>query len=110
MCGKLIASVLASVTAIGTLGISGVVHARSGCEHMNSGAGKLVNSEVTIAQAIAIAEKHMDGEAIGTGREYANGTTVFFVEVLKYGQKRKVIVDLKSGQVGNGVMAGRCDI
>ena len=68
------------------------------------------SARVTIAQAITIAEQYVDGEAVGTERDNADGKPVFYVEVLKYGQKRKVIVDLKSGQVVNDLMAGRCDI
>ena len=107
---KLIAVVLAGAVATSTLVTSGAVYARSGCESADSGTATPASARVTIAQAIAIAEQYVSGEAVGTGREYADGKPVFYVEVLKYGQKRKVIVDLKSGQVVNDVMAGRCDI
>lgn len=107
---KLIAAVLAGAVATSTLGISGAVHAQSGCENADSGVATFASAGVTIAQAITVAEQHVDGEAVGTGREYADSKPVFYVEVLKYGQKRKVIVDLKSGQVVNDIMAGRCDI
>ena len=107
---KLIAVVLAGSVATSMLVASGAVYARSGCERADSGVATFASATVTIAQAITIAEQYVGGEAVGTGREDADGKPVFYVEVLKYGQKRKVIVDLKSGQVVNDIMAGRCNI
>lgn len=96
--------------AIGVLGISGVVYVRGGSGSTNSDAATFVHADMTIAKAIAIAERHMGGDAIGTGREYANGTQVFYVEVSKYGQKRKMIVDLQSGRIRNVAMVGGNDV
>jgi hypothetical protein len=67
-------------------------------------------ADMTIAQAIGIAERYMDGKAIGTGTEIVNGTRIFYVEVMRHGLKRKVIVDLQSWCVVNNGMAGRHDI
>ena len=107
---KSVTVILAGMTAAGALGISGEVYATGECGGADGRTAAFINADTTVAQAIDIAERHVDGKAVGTGTEIVNDTRVFYVEVMKYGQKRKVIVDLQSGRVVNNSIAGRHDI
>ena len=107
---KIITAVLVGTIATGALGIPGKVYAVGKCESADGRVATFIGADMTIAQAIDIAERHMDGKAIGTGTEIVNGTHIFYVEVIRHGLKRKVIVNLQSGCVVNNGMAGRHDI
>ena len=107
---KIVTAILAGMAAAGALGISGEVYATGKCGGADGRTAAFINVDITIAQAIDIAEKHVDGKAVGTGTDIVNDTRNFYVEVMKYGQKRKVIVDLLSGCVVNNTIAGRHDI
>ncbi len=107
---KTATAILVGMIAAGALGTSGKVYATGKCGSADGKTTELVDSGMTIGQAIDVAEKHVDGKAIGTGTDILNGKRVFYVEVMKYGQKRKVIVDLQLGRVVNNSIVGRHDI
>ena len=107
---KIVTAILVGMIAAGAPGISGEVYATGKCGGADGRTAALIDAHITIVQAISIAEKHVDGKAIGTGTEIVDDMRVFYVEVMKYGQKRKVIVDLQSGCVVNNSIAGRHDI
>ncbi len=107
---KIITAVLAGTIVTGALGIPGKVHAVGKCDSADGSVTTFVGADMTIAQAIDIAEKYLDGKAVGTGTEIVDGTRVFYVEVMRHGLKRKVIVDLQFWCVVNNGMAGRHNI
>lgn len=95
-------------TKILTLALAGIfaagaAHAETHDARTNE-AAILANAKVTMVQAIATAEQHTAGKAVGSGIEDQNGTVFFEVEVLKGDQKQKVLVDTQSGQVVNTAM------
>jgi uncharacterized membrane protein YkoI len=104
---KTVTAILAAASA---LDIFGEVYAAGKCGSADGRTMGFINAAVTIAQAIDIAEKHVDGKAIGTGTDIINDERVFYVEVMKHGLRRKVIVDLQSGCVVNNSIAGRYNI
>lgn len=93
---EFIAAVLAVAIATGTLSSA---DARDGPGSADSGAPPFVDAQATVAQAIAAAERHVGGRAIGTGTENVEGVPVFYVDVLRYGWRLRVVVDLHSGRV-----------
>lgn len=95
---KLLSLTLAGVLAAGAFGMVGAVSAKEKDSKTNE-ASIVANAKVTMAQAIATAESQVGGKAVGTGIEDQNGTVAYEVEVLKDGQKHKVLVDTQSGQV-----------
>ena len=101
---KLLNLAMAGVFAASTLGLVGAAMARE-----NGPAASetpiLTNAKVTMSQAIATAESQIGGKAVGAGIEDQNGIVAFEVEILKDGQKHKVLVDTQSGQVVKTAMA-----
>lgn len=107
---RITTAVLSGMIATGALGIPGKVYAVGRCENADGRVATFVGADMTIAQAIDIAEEYIDGKAIGTGTEIVNDTRIFYVEVMRHGLKRKVIVNLKSWCVVNNGLAGRHDV
>jgi uncharacterized membrane protein YkoI len=95
---------MAGVFAASTLGLVGVAMAKENESKTNEMA-IMANAKVTMAQAIATAESQVGGKAVGAGIEDQNGAVAFEVEVLKDGQKHRVLVDTQSGQVVKTAMA-----
>ena len=93
---EFIAAVLAAAIATGT---PSPADARDRPGSADGGATPFVEAQATVAQAIVAAERHVGGRAIGTGTENVEGVPVFYVDVLRYGWKLRVVVDLRSGQV-----------
>jgi uncharacterized membrane protein YkoI len=106
---KLVATVLAGTVAAGTLGLTGALagaaYAKNGRESATDDAAIVANAKVTMTQAIAVAESQVGGKAVGSGIEDQNGTVAFEVEVLKDGQRHKVLIDPQSGQVVKSAVA-----
>src|ERR1700681_4602161 len=95
---KLVTLTVVSVLTAGALGAAVAAHAKDK-ELQTNEAAIMVNAKVTMAQAIATAEQHTGGKAIGTGIEDENGTVLLEVQVLKDNQKHSVLIDPQSGQV-----------
>lgn len=92
---KLLSVAIAGVFAASMLGVA---YAKNNETRTNE-AAVIANAKVTLAQAIVTAEQQVGGKAVGTGIEDQNGTVAFEVEVLKDGQKHKVLVDPQTGQI-----------
>lgn len=101
---KLLNLAMAGVFAASTLGLVGAAMAKENEPKTNETA-IMANAKVTMAQAIATAESQVGGKAVGAGIEDQNGVVAFEVEILKDGQKHKVLVDTQSGQVMKTAMA-----
>lgn len=101
---KLLNLAMAGVFAASTLGLVGAAMAKENDSKTNEPA-ILANAKVTMSQAIATAENKVGGKAVGAGIEDQNGVVAFEVEILKDGQKHKVLVDTQSGQVVKTAMA-----
>lgn len=104
---KLLDLAMAGVLAAGTAGFAGSASARDNNDNRTNEAAMVANAKVTMAQAIATAEGQVGGKAVGAGVENKNGATAFEVEVVKDGQRHKVLVDTQSGQVVKTAMAGK---
>ena len=106
---KLVAAVLACTVAAASLGLTGALagaaYAKNGRESATDEAAIVASAKVTLAQAIAAAESQVGGKAVGSGIEDRNGTVAFEVEVLKDGQRHKVLIDPQSGQVVKSAVA-----
>ena len=98
---KLLNVAIAGVLAASTLGVA---YAKNNETRTNE-AAVIANAKVTLAQAIATAEQQIGGKAVGTGIEEQHGSVAFEVEVLKDGQKHKVLVDPQTGQIVKTAMA-----
>lgn len=101
---KLLRLTMAGVIAAGSLGVAGAVMAKDKDSKTNETA-IVANAKVTMAQAIATAESQVGGKAVGAGIEDQNGTAAFEIDVLKDGQRHRVLVDTQSGQVVRTAMA-----
>jgi uncharacterized membrane protein YkoI len=94
---KLLTLAMAGVIAAGTLG-AGAAFSRES-DHRTDEAAIMANSKVSMAQAIATAEQHTGGKAVGTGIEDQDGTVFLEVQVIKNNERQKVLVDPQSGSV-----------
>lgn len=101
---KLLNLAMAGVFAASTLGLVGTAMAKENDSKTDEMA-IMANAKVTMAQAIATAEGQVGGHAVGAGIEDQNGFVAFEVEILKDGQKHRVLVDTQSGQVVKTAMA-----
>ena len=95
---KPVALAMVSVLTMGTLAAAGAAYAKDK-ELRTNEAAIMANAKVTMAQAIATAEQHTGGKAVGTGIEDENGTVFLEVQVLKDNQTHSVLIDPQSGQV-----------
>jgi uncharacterized membrane protein YkoI len=95
---RLVTLAMVSVLTTGALGAAVAAHAKDKETRTNE-AAIMANAKVTMAQAIATAEQHTGGKAVGTGIEDENGTVFLEVQVLKDNQKHSVLIDPQSGQV-----------
>lgn len=93
--GLVTAIVLCTTTDAGSFGNPGLARVGSAGGPPTHGD----NAPNPVARAIRAAEQHLGGMAVGTGWERKDGGRVFYVEVLRYGLKHKVLVDLRSGLV-----------
>lgn len=85
------------LTAVGTsLAFAGVNYAAGQSEN---DAVALSTAKITLTQAIAAAESHVQGRAVRAELEDENGALVYGVEVVKGAQAMDVRVDSNSGQV-----------
>lgn len=85
------------LTALGTsLAFAGVNHAESQSEN---DALALSKAKISLTQAIAAAESHVQGRAVRAELEDENGALVYGVEVVKGAQAMDIKVDSNSGQV-----------
>lgn len=101
---KLLGLAMSGVLAAGSLGAAGAAFAKDKDQKTDE-AAIMANAKVTMGQAIATAESQVGGKAVGVGIEDENGAVAFEVEVLKDGQKHKVLVDPQSGQIVKTAMA-----
>ena len=101
---KLLTLATASIIAAGTLGVAGTASARDNHDGRTNEAAIVANAKVTMIQAITAAEQQTGGKAVGTGIEDQDGTVFLEVQVLKDGQRQKVLVDPQNGQVVKTVM------
>jgi uncharacterized membrane protein YkoI len=100
---KLLNLAIAGVLAVGALGGAGAAYARNNHRQTNE-AAIMANAKVTMAQAIAAAERQVGGKAVATGIEDQDGTVFWEVEVLKDNQRQKVLVDPQTGNVVKTVL------
>lgn len=92
-------ALLVAAIVVGTPGFAGPAYAGAERGSATTGTAPAADAGATIKRAIIAAERHVGGEAIGTGSEVQDGTVSFYVDVLKDGLRRTVIVDLRSGLV-----------
>jgi uncharacterized membrane protein YkoI len=85
------------VTALGaSLAFAGVSGANEGQEN---NAALLSKAKISLTQAIAAAEGHLQGKAIRAELEDENGTLVYGVEVTSGTQTTDVKVDINDGKI-----------
>lgn len=85
------------LTALGaSLAFAGANHAEGQSEN---DAASLSKTRITLSQAIAAAETHVQGRAVRAELEDENGALVYGVEVVKGTQATDVKIDSNSGQV-----------
>lgn len=98
---KLVTLATAGAIAAGTFGFAGTASAR---DNRTDEAAVMANAKISMTQAIAAAEQQTGGKAVGTGIEDQDGTVFLEVQVLKNGQRQKVLIDPQNGQVVKTVM------
>ena len=101
---KLLTAIVAGTLASGAIGGSIVAYARNGDKPTDETA-VMAAAKINMAQAIATAEQHVGGKAVGTGIEDQDGTVSFEVQVLKDGARQKVLIDPQTGKVVKTVTA-----
>lgn len=102
---KLLTAALVGTLAAGTLGGSVAAYARNGGDTPTDEAAIMANAKVTMAEAIATAEREVGGKAAGSGIEDQDGKVYLEVQVLKGGTRHKVLIDPQSGKVVKTVTA-----
>lgn len=86
---------LVGVTALGTA----VAFASSGARERDKDAAVLAQAKISLTQAIATAEQHVQGKAVRAQLEDENGALVYGVEVVKGTQVTDVKVNGDDGLV-----------
>ena len=79
------------------LGLGAVAYASQG--HEDNDARAILNTKLSLVQAIGAAEQHTGGRAIRAELENENGRIVYGVEVVGSTQVTDVKVDANSGQI-----------
>jgi hypothetical protein len=93
---------IAGLVGCAVLGCAGGALAKNN-DNSTDEAAIMANAKVTMTQAIATAEQVTGGKAVGTGIEDQDGTVFLEVQIVKGGQRQKVLVDPQSGQVAKAV-------
>lgn len=101
---KLLTAILAGTLASGAIGGSMAAYARNSDKPTDE-AAIMAAAKINMTQAIATAEQHVGGKAVGTGIEDQDGTVYFEVQVLKAGARQKVLIDPQTGKVVKTVTA-----
>ena len=96
---KFMTAVLVGTLASGVIGGSVAAYARNGGDAATDEAAVMANAKVTMAEAIATAEREVGGKAAGSGIEDQDGKVYFEVQVLKGGTSHEVLIDPQSGKV-----------
>lgn len=99
----------ASAIALSLAAGGATAYAKERSETPTDEARIMSQAKVSIAEAIAAAEKATGGKALGSGIEDQNGVVHFEVEILKDNALRKVLVDTQTGQVVKSVVADKDD-
>lgn len=86
---------LVGVTVLGTA----VAFAGSGAREHDNDAAVLAQTKISLTQAIATAEQHVQGKAVRAELEEENGTFVYGVEIVKGTQVTDVKVNSDDGRV-----------
>jgi uncharacterized membrane protein YkoI len=94
------------VAVLGVLAIGGASAALARESHQTDEAAIYEQVKLTLADAIAAAERQTGGRAVEAKLENEHGVVAFEVEVMKDRAFQKVVIDAKSGQI---VKAGAAD-
>jgi uncharacterized membrane protein YkoI len=102
---------MAAVIALGsTAGVAYAANNKRGGENESTQErAALASAKISLAQAIATAEKESGGKAVDAGLENENGAMAFAIEVAKDNVVQKVLIDLQTGKVLKVVAADNDD-
>ena len=87
----------AALALAALLGLGAVAYASQ--SHEDNDARPILNTKLSLVQAIGAAEQHAGGRAIRAGLENENGRIVYGVEVVGKTQVTDVKIDANSGQI-----------
>ena len=87
----------AAVTLAALLGLGAVAYAAQ--NHEDNDAQAVLNTKLSLVQAVGAAEQHAGGRAIRAELENENGRIVYGVEVVGKNQVTDVKIDANNGQI-----------
>lgn len=96
---KLTRSVVAVLGVLAIGGASAALARESQDRHQTEEAAVYEQVKLTLADAIAAAERQTGGRAVEAKLEKEHGVVAFEVEVMKDRAFQKVVIDAKSGQI-----------
>jgi uncharacterized membrane protein YkoI len=95
---KLMPMAMASMLAISAVG-AGVAAAKSKEIGEQNEISAVLNAKTSLAQAIAAAEQHTGGKAVGAGIQDQDGALAYEIEIANGDTVQQVLVELDSGKV-----------